>query len=269
MRIGMISDIHIDINKNIDIFGELEAAVYKKDVDILLIAGDICENSDKTLEFIRRFNENEHIMTYFVPGNHDMWDIGGDFEKGDTNKVYEKYKSSPYCLSSHDLEINENWYAIGDIGWYDYSFGSPLFRFEEFESMSYEKRIWLDHVNADWGISNHELTQRMYTQLEQRLEKIKDKNIIMVTHMLTHPYFKVQRSGTWDYFNAFLGSRSFKYLCDKYRVKISLMGHVHYRKACIDNNTLYVCSCLNYYSEWKEKDIKKQVEDALYTIDVF
>ena len=268
MHIGMISDIHIDINKAYDIFSILRQILDEEKIDVLLIAGDISENSDQTIEFMQSLNKNTVAKCYFVPGNHDMWDIGGKYEKGDTNKVYQKYMESPYCLCGKKVALDKNWSVVGNIGWYDYSFGSPRYCLSDFEKMSLNGRTWGDHLNTKWGVSNQSLQIRMYNELEERLTEAKDKNVILVTHMLTHEYFKVQKVGEWEYFNAFLGSKSYKELCEKYHVAFSLMGHVHYRKSMEENKVKYICSCLGYENEWKSMDIYKEVKTSMYMIEV-
>lgn len=267
-KIGMISDLHIDINEDYDIYGILKDVLLESMIDVLLIAGDICENCSRTLKFVENLNRETKTNVYFVPGNHDMWDTGGKYEKGDTNEVYKLYKESPFCLIDKKIEIADGIYVIGDLGWYDYSFGSEKFSFEEFEKMTLKERTWNDNFNARWGKSNTTLNNEMLEKLGKSLEELEGKEVIMVTHMLTNRYFTVQRAGEWEYFNAFLGSEKYTELCDKYKVKYSLMGHVHYRKIFLEKNTEYVCSCLNYYSEWKSDDAKAEVEKALFVLEI-
>lgn len=273
MRIGVISDIHVDINRDYDIYGALTEAVRGQGADLLVIAGDISENSDELLAFMDRLN-TDGIPSRFVPGNHDMWDVGGTYAGGDTWKVWEKYCASPWCLSGpdtkHDLELPGGWVLIGDIGWYDYSLASAKFTAEELSKKKFGGRTWMDSYKAHWGMTDRELDEKMRSMLEARISArtAEGKKIILVTHMLTHPYFKVLRPGMWEYFNAFLGSSAYAELCMKYGVKMSLMGHVHHRQELTDQGVRYICACLGYHSEWKTDDCRKETAEALKVFEI-
>lgn len=273
MRIGVISDIHVDINRGYDIYGALTEAVREQQAEGLIIAGDISENSDEVLAFMERLNR-DGIRSWFVPGNHDMWDLGGALAGGDTWKVWEKYCASPFCLGGrgpeHDAELPGGWVLIGDIGWYDYSLASAKFTAEELSVKSFGGRTWMDSYNAHWGMTDRELDEKMRSMLEARIaaRTAEGKKIILVTHMLTHPYFKVLRPGMWEYFNAFLGSSAYAELCMKYGVKMSLMGHVHHRQELADQGVRYICACLGYHSEWKTDDCRKETADALRVFEI-
>jgi len=268
MKVGMISDLHIDINIDYDVLNSLKSQIKNQKIDVLLVAGDISNNAENTIAFMNELNNNTNTLSYFVPGNHDMWDIGGIYEKCETRKVYELYCKSQYCVCDKTVSLNDDWIVIGDLGWYDYTFGSSKFSFDEFEEMSYMGRTWNDHDNTNWGIANIELQKEMLNRLEKFLVMNHGKKIIMMTHMLTHDYFTVHREDEWQYFNAFLGSRSYSDLCQKYNVQYSLMGHIHYRKVLNDNGTRYVCACLNYHNEWKNDELDEQIKSALYVIEI-
>ncbi len=269
MRIGLISDIHVDINRGYDIYGALTEAVRDAGAERLIIAGDISENANEVLSFMERLN-GDGIPSVFVPGNHDMWDIGGALEGRDTWKVWEKYRNSPWCLSGRDEELPGDWVLIGDIGWYDYSLASAKFTPEELSKKSYGGRTWMDSYNAHWGMTDRALDEKMRSMLETRIASrtTEGKKVILVTHMLTHPYFKVLRPGMWEYFNAFLGSSAYAELCMKYGVKMSLMGHVHHRQELEDQGIRYLCACLGYHSEWKTDDCRKETAEALQVFEI-
>ncbi|WP_197073662.1 hypothetical protein NYE80_07795 [Paenibacillus sp. FSL H7-0357] len=103
-------------------------------------------------------------------------------------------------------------------------------------------------------------TSFFYECLERELEQYQGKNIIIVTHMLTHPFFKVPLPNKrWEYFNAFLGSTEYLNLCRKYKVRYSIMGHVHYRKQHRDQGTEFICACLGNRNEWKTSDTGTEI----------
>lgn len=74
MKIGIISDIHVDINFNFDIRRDLCKVVKSNGVECLIIAGDISNTYKISLEVIDYIRKNTGVKVYFVPGNHDLWD---------------------------------------------------------------------------------------------------------------------------------------------------------------------------------------------------
>lgn len=269
MKIGVISDIHTDINKDYDVYGAIVSCSKRQGLDMLIIPGDINENSDTALSFVEKLNKEAGLRTYFVPGNHDMWDLRGELAGKDTNLVHAKYKASEWCLSGHDLEIGD-YVFVGDVGWYDYSFASAKYTTCELSTKTIDGRTWMDSYNAHWGMSDIEVNQMMLDALEERIVRAKaaGKKVIMVTHHLTHPYFKVLRHGQWEFLNAFLGSSEYAIMCEKYGVEMSLMGHVHHRQELFDRGTNYVCPNLGYHTEWKTKDVEHEVEDSMYIFEI-
>ena len=51
MRIGVISDIHVDINREYDIYGALTEAVRGQQAERLIIAGDINAGDTVTMRY--------------------------------------------------------------------------------------------------------------------------------------------------------------------------------------------------------------------------
>ena len=73
MRIGLISDLHIDINKDYPIVELTAETAAEQMTDVLVIAGDISETQNQTLQAIERLQSLCEFPVYYVPGNHDMW----------------------------------------------------------------------------------------------------------------------------------------------------------------------------------------------------
>ena len=73
MRVGLISDLHIDINKDYPIVELTAETAAEQMTDVLVIAGDISETQNQTLQAIERLQSLCEFPVYYVPGNHDMW----------------------------------------------------------------------------------------------------------------------------------------------------------------------------------------------------
>lgn len=267
MKIGAISDIHLDVNEGYPVIEAICNRIREEQLDVLLVAGDISNSCRTSIPSLDRLNEEAGIPVYFVPGNHDMWDQEEEF--GDARKIYEKYASRSDCLCGKITKLNEECVVIGNIGWYDYSFGASDYSEEEFLKKAHNGRVWQDSIMVKWHQSDKDFHMKILQDLEEKIQSCEGKKIIVVTHMVGIPELKVPTERPdWDYFNAFLGSEEYGELFEKYKVDYSIMGHVHYRKALQKNGVDYRCVCLNYHTEWKSGDLAKEVGEAMQVIEV-
>ena len=268
MKIGIISDIHVDINSTYDIKKDLCKAVESRGVDCLIIAGDISNTYKISLEVIDYIRENTGAKVYFVPGNHDLWDEKQEFNN--TNIIYSKYKENESCLCDNPRQIKEDWVIIGDTGWYDYSFGEGKYAITDYEKMYAFDRTWQDSIFVPWGKSNKEVHKTFLDKLEAQLKKQGDRKKIVVTHMLSRKEFSVPSGDElWGYFNAFLGSAEYGELFEKYKVEYVVMGHVHYRLEKSIKGTKYICACLNYSNQWlKDSSSLEEINRAMKIIEI-
>lgn len=129
------------------------------------------------------------IPVLFVPGNHDYW--SKDDGITDTWNICRQFQSFEGCLSERPYQINQDWAVIGNSGWYDYTMGEPEYTFDQFERMHAMDRTWQDSIYVRWSMSNRDIHRYFYDQMERELAEISSSSVIMVTHMLAHPYFKV------------------------------------------------------------------------------
>lgn len=271
MRIGVISDLHVDRYNNttahIPEFEEKVAeAVNKAQIDILLIAGDVSNDVDITTLFVRRVKELSGRAVYFIPGNHDLWRTGNTLS---TRELLKRYEAVPECLVRSPLIINEEWAVVGHPAWYDYSYASDKFSHERLERRSYYGGTWQDKVNVDWEMSDPEASKMFSREADYDLSRVKDKNIILMTHIVTHKRFRVPMPHRlFDYYNAFIGTSDFDALHRKYNIKYSIMGHVHFRGHFQEQGTTYVCPCLGYKREWRTPDMREEIDDALFVFDI-
>jgi putative phosphoesterase len=255
LKLGILSDIHVDLEhpEPDKILDGLAAAMEQNGVDAMVIAGDVAEDYEKTLQFLNALEEKTKTRCLFVPGNHDIWnEHHPDMTAWD---IYEALKAFPGNLTKGPVWLADDWIAIGDIGWYDYSFGGNEYTIEDFDRMKIDHRLWQDKVKAKWGKSTIEMHHYFYRKLEKQLAANQDKKIILVTHALPIMDFTVQPPDRmWKYLNAFLGSRQYGELALKYEVAYSISGHVHYRKEKKYENTRFICNCLNYASQWVDNE---------------
>lgn len=272
MKIGMISDLHLDLNEFEGDSPEsaLKQITKEKSLDLLIVAGDISNDYKITLEFVKRFVQDTGIPLYFVPGNHDLWKREDDSMT--THDILKEYNKCKYNIGNGTVHLNNEWVIVGDTGWYDYSFGNHgRFSEADFAKGFYQGRQWKDMQYINWGTSDIEQHQVYLEQFIDHLEQVKGKNIIFVTHMVMHEKLIVPTENRleWNYFNAFLGSKAYKALAFSYQVKYAVFGHVHFRQIFKEEETTFICSCLNYRNEWLgSKKAYDQVMEALQMIEI-
>jgi len=270
VKLGILSDIHVDL-ENSDprqlLQGFVEA-IKDNQVEVMIIAGDVANDFEVTLDFLHQIEDAANVRCLFVPGNHDIWnEHHPDLTAWDT---YEGLMAFNGNLAREPVELKNQWVVIGDLGWYDYSMGSPAYTVAEYDRMHIHGRLWQDKVKAVWGRSTIEMHQYFYDKLEKQLERFQNKRIILVTHVLPIIDFSVQPPDKlWLYLNAFLGSRQYGELALKYDVRYSISGHVHYRRQVRYENTMFICNCLNYPSQWLHNDDPvAEVKKAFKTIEI-
>ena len=270
MKLGILSDIHVDIDNNdsAKILAGLVAAVETNDVETMIIAGDVANDYEVTLDFLNDLNDACPARCLFVPGNHDIWNENhSSLTAWDTYTALQSFAGN---LANGPVALTDDWVVIGDLGWYDYSFGSPDYSIAEYDRMKINGRQWQDKIKAVWDKSTIEMHRYFYRKLETQLESYKHNRVILVTHVLPIVEFTVQPpNNLWRYLNAFLGSRQYGELALKYGVEYSISGHVHYRRQKSYENTTFICNCLNYASQWVDNDDPAlEVMRAFKTIEI-
>lgn len=270
MKVGVISDLHVDTNERPGRPGVIEAlakVAKDKQLDRLLIAGDISSDFQITLQALEQFQAQSEIPYLFVPGNHDVWNV--NHPQQNAWEIYRALQKDPNNLCDRPVQLNDEWVVIGDLGWYDFSFGSSEFDQSDFERMNFEGRTWQDSLYADWQQSTLSVHQHFYNKIYEQLQQYRDYKRIVLTHVVSHAAFTVPLPHPmWRYFNAFLGSEQYGQLLVEQGVEIAVCGHVHYRKTRKVSETEWICSCLGYRREWHYDDILKEIDHALSVIQL-
>ncbi len=277
MKIGLISDLHIDINKDFPVLELTAAEAERQNADVLVIAGDISETQEQTLQAMETLQTLCDFPVYYVPGNHDMWNK--NCPERTTEEIDRIYKEDPRCLSGKHLILEDDGKKlalIGDVGWYDYSMAAPEYTKEQLDAMIMDGRTWQDKLFNQWTEDNPKQMKRCLEQLEKQLRACGDLPILAVTHMLPVADFCVPETPgglKWGFFNAFLGSTAIESLYTKYPVKYAVCGHVHYRSQVQKDGIRHICPCLGYHTEWplyhlEEDSAAAHVKNALYILNV-
>jgi len=296
VRIGLISDIHVDLNRikgEEVVTGLLARESMRRGLDILLVAGDISSDYVLTLKTISALEAESGARVLFVPGNHDIWN-----ENYPGRKAWESYNAlleHPANLAPGPVSLGAGWTVVGDLGWYDFAYGDTSFSQAEFQKMKHGGRTWQDKIKSIWDRPTLDMHRLFMDRLEARLAEATtnfvsaaadamkdtgrttgtganatDQKIVFVTHVVQIREFSVQNPGPqWKYFNAFLGSPDYGELAQRYGAKLAVCGHVHYRRRLRKAGTEFVCPCLGYTTEWPAPaDPEKQIAETLQVFEL-
>lgn len=274
MKIGFLSDIHVDLNGDEQgrdvVTGPLCEIIIRRGVDCYICAGDIASDYSITLRVVDELEQKTGVPCYFLPGNHDLWNES--HPKKNAWEIYERLKEHPRNIANGPVSIGGEWCIAGETGWYDYSFGSSRFSYDDFEQKTYGERVWQDSIKAVWnGKTTIEMHRYFLEELGRHIGDAKRDKIIAVTHVLPVQEFCVPMPhAEWDYFNAFLGSGEYGDLfLSNPRIKFSISGHVHHRQKMKKNQIEFFCNCLGYRYEWFENDDAGiEIEKSFQVIEI-
>lgn len=271
MKIGVISDLHIDMNERKLAPGAsydrlLAELLYNNEVDLLLLAGDISSDYHDSLAFLDKMKRHRSSPIVFVPGNHDFWSIRNKEE--DTREIYRIFREREESPVGRPLLLGDEWAVVGNPGWYDYGFAdNKRYTLEQFEAKKLDVGGWNDRLYINWHQSDREVANEMLEEIHQDLDRVGERKVILMTHVVTHPLFTVPLPNRiYDYYNAFLGNKSYMRLYEQYPIEKSIMGHVHMRRTLRERGVTYYCACLGNARHWWTDD---PYTEMAYTLETF
>ncbi|MFV8828080.1 metallophosphoesterase [Alkalihalobacterium sp. APHAB7] len=266
MKLGFIADLHLDINEKrgrADILDVLLDQAIEQKLDALCIGGDVSNDYNRTLATVEKIEEELDVPCYFVAGNHDLWNIHHPNMK--TWEIYNELKTHPRNLANGSQRLGNDWTLLGDIGWYDFSFGNTSkYTFAEFNQMKKKGSTWQDKEYTDWAANSLEVHEFFMNNFKEQLRYHQHEKVIFCTHVVSHQKFTVPTPHRiWDFFNAYLGSKDYEQLAKSENVHYALCGHVHFRRKVQSSGTEFICSSLGYANQWRFHNTKEEVQHAL------
>jgi putative phosphoesterase len=266
MKLGVISDLHVDDNPRASVLEALIKRAKQAGVDALVIPGDISSAWRESLSALEELEAGCGLPVFFVPGNHDLWNKKHPDETPEAAQA--SLVAHPGCLSGRRVDLGP-WTLIGETGWYDESFAEGRFSPEEVMAMRYGDRTWHDSLYTRWAESMLEKNRYFLERLESALDGLDPSRTIVVTHMVPRLEFTVQPpAGIWTYFNALLGSASYGRLFARRGVRAALFGHVHYRRRATIDGVEWICSCLGTQDEWRKSSVDDEIAEAFAVLDL-
>ncbi len=149
MKIGLISDLHLDTHKNYKKILEEIARVYKE-VDILILAGDIAEGrSEEWKECYEYFCGEKGITVVAVEGNHTHYSTTREYLTNASNDLVNRFPN--LHILNNELRTVKGVRFFGGTMWFrevknDYWLKRGMNDFRQIPN--FEK--WVYEENADF-----------------------------------------------------------------------------------------------------------------------
>lgn len=250
MRVLVLSDIHMDVNgyylgvEDIEMMRGLVSWIRGKEVDKVLIVGDIYNNMYLSLNLLRYIEFELGIGVSFIPGNHDFWD--GSFEE-----QMGRYISSEYNLIDKTISITDEIELVGGLGWYDYTYKPERHSVKVVKDL--KQMYWSDnkYIKYDMG-DDLVITEKYLGKLRERLEEVKDKRVWFMSHFVPYRDFLIYQDEVWNICNSYMGSSRVGELLDEYdNVERVFFGHTHFSFNENDfRGKTISCNPVGYVGEW-------------------
>lgn len=271
MRVGFISDLHVDRNFEVSITQYLKILLQtmtEQKLEMLVIGGDISNHYSTTIRFVEELQKQAEIPVCFIPGNHDFWEEQ-DATK-DTRGIYQLYKEHPQSLIEHPLQLNEKYTLVGHPGWYNHAvYDQEQFTPDEVERGKFRWTYWQDKLRLDWEMSDQEVSRHFSKIIEKDLEEVTTDHIILQTHVVTIPeYTMPMPHRVFDFFNAYIATNDLRDIHNEYPITHQFMGHVHFRENILRDETNFITNSLGYRREWWSKDLYKEIQKSLVILDL-
>lgn len=271
MKVGFISDLHIDRNHQVpaeEYLNMMWQTIADHQLETLVIGGDISNHYSSTLKFVEKLQKQADIPVYFIPGNHDFWEEK-DAPKN-THEIYRVYKEHPQSLIESPVQLNEEYTLVGHPGWYNHAvYDKEQFSPADVEHGKFRWTFWQDKVRMDWEMTDQEVSQFFTNIIEKDLETVTTKNIILQTHVVTVPEFTMPMPHRiFDFFNAYMATSDLKHVHKEYPISHQLMGHVHFREKIIRDRTQFITNSLGYRREWWSEDMYQEIQKSLVILRI-
>lgn len=249
MKIGIISDLHLNWiwSGNIDVTDDQQwedkMFFMLPDADILIIAGDLCDDTSKAFSYCKRSwmkdVSKRYKYVFFVLGNHDYYGTSlVNLEQKLESLIQEQGLTNVFLLQNDCFEIpNTNTLVIGGTLWTDYANQDPLTMMNASFCMNDYRQI-RDHkyskITAERLLREHYKTKQF---IDIVARENRDKELIVITHHLPS-YSLCNRDYDNQNTNAYYASNLDQLILDNENIKCWVSGHSHQRKQ------LYIGQCL-------------------------
>ncbi len=299
MKIGAVSDIHVDINgKRGDpgFTGKLIGYLESLGLDLLLIPGDAAGSVKSLVDFFSKCRRLTVPHKIYLPGNHDIW-TGGKVPDGS----WVKYRQvlPEICgefdwiyLPGNPLIIERTAFA-GTMGWYDYSSANSMWD-DMFSEEDYMMKIspgnakWMDLEYAHFGMNDREVAGELLREAGEDLSRLgfsrEGENeikytgsdmdtIVFVSHMVPYrDFIHYKNDPSWDFFGAYIGNINIGKLLDRLPRRLrrlAFFGHTHFPgEKVVESGVEGFCVPLGYPSEYGRGRLEDIFRERVVVVEV-
>ena len=265
MRIGCISDLHIDYNNSVKNYEDnLIKKIKEQNIDLLVVAGDFSSRIDLSLMFLERLKKEVFFPVFSIAGNHDFWHCP---------TISMKEKIEKFDRESMSLIVGKVG-VCGATGWYDGSFSNRGYAEMNLNGKTIQGN-WPDLRFIQEACGNAAEFNRQMTYLFNKkirkdlsfLNKRVDK-IVLVSHMLPDKTFLSSLPAHFAT-NGFFGNDELTQIIKEHKISTVVFGHTHYPRRKMKNGIEYVCAPMGYSFEWNNKNFEERFNEIFQIVEVW
>lgn len=278
-KVQYVSDLHLERYEPSDMDVVFDRLI-KPVGDILVICGDLAviKITQEVLEKFFKYFSPKFKEIIYIQGNHEPYSLSFEETYEYLKKFFKDLNLPNIHFIENDEYILDDTVFLGTTLWSDIRAAGDFHNFLQIQlSISDYSQIWkLDKYAAKYGIKKYENircndTQQLFDQnvkwLEEKLEKYKDKNVIVLSHHL--PSFKlIAKKYEGNIINHAFAS-NLDYLLEKYpNIKYWISGHTHFSFDIIINKTRCLVNPAGYFKDREGYKIenKEYKNDAVVDI---
>lgn len=273
MKIKLVSDLHVDINKDGN-FG------FRHDnFDILLIAGDVAGGYEREKKFLDGLSKDITCPIYVIAGNHLGYDYSYSPERIYMSAIDRLCGTKQWSIDFLKNNLPENVHYMDneyiDLGNYILFAGTMYSDYKLYPNKALciqAGGAWLNDFRYVHIYDKKQKVIRRITPYDyikyhslfmRRLRKcIKEtnKDIIVMTHFcpsiksISEKYLK----GNDIYLNASYASNMEKFILDNPRIKIWCTGHVHHQHEYQIGGCRVISAPYGYHTNGEQKQSPKK-----------
>lgn len=257
MKLNILSDLHLDINKDFPFNLEL------KDI-FTIICGDISENVSETCKWIK----NNISSGVFVEGNHIGYQNNKPIQEILENLSTDFPLNNNISHLNNSYKIIEDIVFVGGILWTDFELYGKANKFiamkisqkniKDFMCTHYNKN--LNHKKINQILSPKDAIDLFHTTLsfiKNVSEKFSDKKIVVITHHA--PSLKsIPEMYKDDLCSTAFANNLDDFILTHPNIKLWCHGHIHHSYDYYIGNCRIICNPRGYISDMEDTEFVKE-----------
>ena len=242
----LLSDLHLELSTGL--FPKIPIKA-----PILILAGDITNINHKSFNTFFKYCNDNWIKTFYVPGNHEYYSESNtihEIKSKMTNYFQDNQLNNIVFLDNSIYEIDNDLFVIGSTFWTPSPYPSNYqgkYLLNDYNLIHQEKTQPISPQNVN------DFSDNDYAFVNEQIEKLKDKKIIMLTHFppyrngTSHPKYINQPDFIKKYFTWQNNTVS---SFNKYNnILCWISGHTHYSYDFTENNIRLLSNQFGYRNE--------------------